>query len=72
MKYGNLNSQYSWIKYKKKELNEAEDYIQKAIQYKKLSFQLSPGDWIRLEANYSSVVDVSESTWEIGYLMMTR
>jgi tetratricopeptide (TPR) repeat protein len=47
MEYGHLYSQYSWIKYKKRDLNEAENYIQKAIQYKKLSFQLSPIDWIR-------------------------
>ena len=47
MEYGHLYSQYSWIKYKKKELKEAEYYIQKALQHKKLSFQLSPVDWIR-------------------------
>ena len=47
MEYGHLYSQYSWIKYKKGDINEAEYYIQKAIEYKKLSFQLSPVDWIR-------------------------
>lgn len=47
MEYGYLYSQYSWIKYKKKELDEAEKYISKALEYKKLAFQLSPADVIR-------------------------
>lgn len=33
---------------------------------------LRPGDWLRLEANYSSIVDISASDFELGYLMMTR
>lgn len=33
---------------------------------------LRPGDWLRLEANYSSIVDISSSDFEIGYLMMVR
>ena len=47
MEYGHLYSQYSWIKYKRKDLYEAEYLIQEAIQYKKLSFQLNPSDLIR-------------------------
>ena len=62
MEYGHLYSQYSWIKYKKKDLNEAEDYIQKAIQYKKLSFQLSPVDWIR-----SGIILYKTGKKEIGW-----
>ena len=55
MEYGHLYSQYSWIKYKKGDINEAEYYIQKAIEYKKLSFQLSPVDWIRFGIIYYKI-----------------
>lgn len=45
--YGWLYSQYSWIKYKKKKLNEANNYIQKALEYKDISMKAEPIDWIR-------------------------
>lgn len=47
LEYGNLYSQAAWINYKKQELNDAENFIQKAIEYKDSSIQPDPLDWIR-------------------------
>jgi len=51
--------------------NASRDDIQKIITTT-MEKNVRPGQYIFLECNHSSIVDVSGSTWELGHLLMSR
>lgn len=51
--------------------NASRDDVQKIITAT-MEKNVKPGQYIFLECNHSAIVDVSESTWELGHLLMSR